>query len=703
MPRQNAIAVQSSFVKGLITEATALTFPENAATDTDNCIYTLTGLVTRRPGFNFEDQYATYATNTSGVAYVTYLWKSAGGRGDISFVVTQVGNNLHFYKAGSDTALSKGKHVTVIDLTTYLPVGVSTATSIECQFSAGNGDLFVTNPNLDTFYVEYDADTDALTANAINIQARDFEGDTADALAVDARPATNYAGLTAAHLYNLQNQGWTTANLNAWDTARSDMPSNCDVAWYYKNTSNAFDYTIVDQFFTGNSKAPKGHYIYNIYNYDRSDNVSGATDLAIPSDRVSTSAFYAGRVFYSSLNNAGQGSKIFFSQIIERKEEYGFCFQTNDPTSEQLFDLLPSDGGVININEAGTILKMIPALNSLLVFASNGIWAITGSQGTGFSANDYAVNKISSITNISHGSFVDVEGVPFWWNLEGIYTVEVNPQSNSIRVVSISRSTVDTYYNTIPVKSKQFAKGCYDPLEKTIKWIFSSVDPSRFSDNYLYDSVLTFNTLTQAFYPWTVATDNVKIVSIVDVIGLGGAYEQETVQDSGVDVVDSGDTVITFLAANTGISSTVKYLVAYTQGGTDYITFAECWDGNNVDWFDYDTVGEDFASYFVTGYAVRGQGVTRFQHNYLQLYSASAVNSSFKVKGQWNFSISPNSGKWSTQQICSIVADGNYSYKTNRLKIRGRGLACQFRIENNGTDPFNLVGWSAMEAINQWP
>jgi len=51
----------------------------------------------------------------------------------------------------------------------------------------------------------------------------------------------------------------------------------------------------------------------------------------------------------------------------------GNCYQVNDPTSDQLFDLLPTDGGVIVIQGCGSIYKLFPLQNALLVFAANGV------------------------------------------------------------------------------------------------------------------------------------------------------------------------------------------------------------------------------------------------------------------------------------------------------------------------------------------
>ena len=52
MPRNNSLKVYNSFVGGLVTEATPLTFPENGVSDALNCIFDKKGDVRRRLGID---------------------------------------------------------------------------------------------------------------------------------------------------------------------------------------------------------------------------------------------------------------------------------------------------------------------------------------------------------------------------------------------------------------------------------------------------------------------------------------------------------------------------------------------------------------------------------------------------------------------------------------------------------------------------
>src|SRR6185369_5168519 len=116
MPRQAGVGLDNSFIKGLITEATGLNFPENACTDTLNCRFNQTGLINRRKGFNFELQHDEHLVDRDGKIIIEYVWKAVAGTGNINFVVTQIGSEIFFYEVDPSSALSPGLKSFSIDL-----------------------------------------------------------------------------------------------------------------------------------------------------------------------------------------------------------------------------------------------------------------------------------------------------------------------------------------------------------------------------------------------------------------------------------------------------------------------------------------------------------------------------------------------------------------------------------------------------------
>ena len=292
-------------------------------------------------------------------------------------------------------------------------------------------------------------------------------------------------------------------------------PNNTQVWWSMKRPPEVgtdrppktylevFDPGLRHQVSSGNTPAAKGHYVINAFQQDRSL-VSGVAGIPVKSalgTRPSAVAFYAGRVFYSGVFTAGFNTKIYFTQIIERPDQVGECYQSQDPTSEDLRDLLPSDGGVIVIPEIVQVHYMAAYGFDLFVFASNGVWRIGGSDGTGFKADDYAVSKISGIPAIGPVSFVDVDGVPMWWNRSGVITLV--PSDQGLQVTSLTDQTIKSLYDAIPDQSKYYAKGTYDSLQGKIQYLYRSTETDNESEIFNYDSILTLDTKTGAWSPWS--------------------------------------------------------------------------------------------------------------------------------------------------------------------------------------------------------
>lgn len=492
-------------------------------------------------------------------------------------------------------------------------------------------------------------------------------------------PTFAYGGLFSTRSWT----GWQIIQTNlghitGWQAAIGNYPSNADVWWYFKDLSGIFSPTTKVANVTIGSQAPQGHFIFNAFKQQRSliSSISGLTDITTPV-RPRTGIWFQGRIWYTGVDAQQPATgdapyyawteNLYFSQIVTGTKDFGTCYQINDPTSETLFDLLPTDGGVISIQGCGAIYKLFTYQNGLLVFTANGIKFITGSQGIGFTANDYTITDISSVKCISGTSFVNVNGIPFFWNEDGIYSVQPS-KTGGMTVDPITVSTILTFYSDIPLSSKKSAHGAYHPVDYTVQWIYKDTEATSTADKYSYNKILNYNTFNQAFFPYTVTNSPTAINTIDYVSGPGGL----------------GTPTAGF-----------KYLCSNSTNSS----FADEHDTTYTDWASF--TPNDYSSYFVTGYQIRGQAQKMFFPGYVWLFSTSGddFDTAYKFNSIWDYAASGNSGRWSSEQYVEIPPV-NYGIYYRRLKLRGHGLALQFKVQSVTGKNFDIVGWSSSDNVN---
>lgn len=220
MARAKQNKLYRTFVKGLITEAGYLTYPEDASTDELNTLLSRKGNRSRRLGLDYETDYAfTDVDATESVVINEYPWHSVNNDPTTSFMCIQVGKKLHFYKM-NELPLSTQKMSFTVDLSSYkIPTAPMTDFTREyADFCSGTGFLFVAHKYMDPISIEYKPLTDTLVVVPIVVQIRDLEG-VYDGLANDEEPKV----LTAQHHYNLRNQGWVSPGSR---TVSPNTPSN---------------------------------------------------------------------------------------------------------------------------------------------------------------------------------------------------------------------------------------------------------------------------------------------------------------------------------------------------------------------------------------------------------------------------------------------------------------------------------------------
>jgi len=648
---------------------------------------------------------------------------------------------LYFFDTGT-TPIS-GQYLGNITLTKR---SGGTTGSNPISVASGNGVLTVVGDDFEPQYITYDSTAGTFATNTIDIKIRDFIG-IDDGLAVDEQTTT----LTDSHHYNLLNQGWADATprgITNFFSTTGYYPTNASIRayGYYTDVTTgkrAWIATNIEKIESGTTPAPKGSYVISAF--DRSpdrESASGITGLPTDVERGRPTAIAAafGRFFYSGINSdrdsddqksPNMSGYIFFSPILTDITLSGNCYQAADPTSENVNDLVSTDGGTIQIPEANKILALVSLESSIVVVADNGAWELKGGQG-GFTATDYSIRKITERGAINKESIVRVENTVLYWNEAGIYILTPSEITGYLQPRNLTEQTIQTYYNDISDISKSRATGVYDTLNRKVRWLYNTLSGYN-GVNYKnsYNKELIFDFVLGAFYPHTITIPTLTVNPMVCGYTHTPSYSTETqtddVVDGGVAVEDGGVQVQVTRSVKVGATPSVKYIVFTTASndttGNWRITLGEYNSTNFVDWYDLDSVGVDYTSYLETGTEILGDTSRRKQAVYVVTHfkpTETGVDSngdvigssSCLIQGKWDYSNHANSGKFGTQfeayrlnrmytqALSTSPYDYGHSVITTKHKMRGSGKALSLRIESSSGKNMHLYGWNILYGIN---
>jgi hypothetical protein len=714
------------FNKGLITEQGELTFPEGASVDELNCTLLRDGSRRRRLAIELETG-AQESTTTAFInsANSVHSWENAGGTAGLNFICVQAGSVMDFYLDGTATLSANAKSFSINLWEFNRPSGFG-ASTVAVQTTTIKGKLIVASPEINTFVVEYDEDTDSISTSEIDFRIRDFDwqGDTSEYLT----PSSSSA-VSVARDYDTKNAGWadtnngvgsasTNSSLDVYKSGRSGTYPPLTLPWHSaKNSSGNFDLGSFEKLAGTTSLSANGRYIYDLYNINRQD----AADLSDSSlnytetSRFDTVETFAGRVFYSGMSNKNAGN-IFFSPILTSSGEgLGDCFQVNDPSGDTPSDLLDTDGGVITIPEAYNITKLHTLGSKLLVFAENGVWSVSGVDDV-FRATSYSISKITDAGLKHRGSFVaqDVSR-PYWWSTRGIFTIDVSNELGSIRAVNLTLPTIQSFYESISASSKDTVKGAYDPVDNRVFWMYSAEDETV---NGKLTRCLTFDETLGAFYPWVIGDSASGPYSLVPFYLSGTGVSDEEFQV----VTNTGDTVQSASGANNVVSTvssrsflTGAIAVLVRTANSKY-TFAKF---TGTDFQDWGT--ESYSSFAEGAYDFVGDMTTKkntvYITSYLKVTEEDIVDtgsgytynrpSSCKVSTYWDFKTSTSQTPQEAYRLKELPTPsgaGSFPYpKTvtvSRIRLRGRGRSFRVRYESNGTNDFHLLGYDVISEKN---
>ena len=722
MPKKSIKAEVKSFIKGFITEASSLNFPADASAEEQNFELNTDGSRSRRLGIDIEQGYLTHSFPYDDTYMIsertrTFEWINAGSIPGNTVTVVQYGTNLKFFQAGINSVSNFG-------YIGYLDISSLGAGTNQYSLTSVDGKLVITAGVKDIGVVSYALGT--FTLELKRILVRDVwgveTGFSTEMVKVENDPTYRPTSIVSDNYnYNIYNQGWgiprTITTIGTVEdvpvallTYHGFAPSYSDSIWtglqfQAKTTTDpAYERVFLNLYkeTTGTSgSTAKGSFIIDAMDRSNSRNAAiAANKVKYPSVNMGTYAAptdyttggptvaceFAGRVWYSGFSGTRVGGDgrspdysnyIFFSQLVKNSKDIVKCYQEGDPTSREANDLVDTDGGFIRIMGAGNIIRILAMSSSLLVFASNGVWAISGGAEYGFTATNYKVDKISSFGCLSPTSVCEYAGVAFFWSYDGIYAAGMN-ERGAWSVDSMSKATIQKYYDKLDVNSKSRAIGFADNKGRKLRWIITE---GSLIDNTLKQTELVFDTLLKAFSK--------------NVIGYSNTY----------------------LAGYTKTTSggDLRYLLVYKVAGSRYFTFASYRDTSFVDWKTLTGTGIDAKAFILTGSSTADDSSTEKQIPYLtmhfkrtesgtDLYGTPLNQSSCLVRTQWEWANSIASNKWSPLRQAyryrevfyspDLGYDTGFELVSSKNKVRGRGRAFALYMETEPGKDCKVLGWN---------
>ena len=758
----------NSFIKGLITESNPLTFPENASLDEDNFILNRDGSRQRRLGMEFEDDYVLNASGVTTLDTVSFHeWKLSGGSADISIGVVRIYNKLWFIdmlsRSPSANLLNSSAAITLSQLYTA-----------EISTTVINNALLVVSKDLPyPIRLTYDSSTDTVTQQEYKVYVRDFWG-VYDGLIDNERPTVisnchRYNLLNQGWGPSVQtNTGVEPIQYTA--NVLGKYPSNSDIWSIGKVSDNtSADYEKYDpstmvrnmhDFLT----APRGKHIIDIFNRGESrEDASGitvaatsvngssdpklnwgtsfnqaaintsnpvstspvATTQALPIDKetgtFTTIAAYAGRVWYSGIRSAvidpdkkspNLGGYVVYSQTVTNDDKLGKCYQAADPSSPDISDIIDTDGGVIHIVDAINIIALVPTKSTLLVFAENGVWQISGGMDN-FTATTSDLTKVSSIGCTSAKSIVSVNDQVFYWSKGGIFRVASGQDGLSSE--NLSLTSIQTLYNNIPEVGRRYTKGVFEEKQNTIRWLYN--DSITYTGTSSYNRELVLDLTLGAFYTNTISNLTISLCDFVKIPDYAASQTEDEVLIGSDPVLVGASEVVVNVTSNVQRDSPYSYLVVNPT--TYQFTVAKYRSTTFLDW-TIATGGTDYSSYLVTGYDIFGEILRHKQVPYILFYfdrtedgfSSIGGNlvldnqSSCLVQAQWNWTNSVASGKWGrqfqayrlTRPYIPTGVDDTFDYGdrviVTKNKLRGSGRALSLKIQSETGKDMKILGWA---------
>jgi hypothetical protein len=770
MPRgQSRSAEFTNFTGGLNTESTPLNSPENTVKDIQNFILNRDGSLQRRPGIEFEEGHEDFIASSDVVdleeGLSTYIWKNASNSG-IDVLCVQMGGRIYFFNASSTTPSAEyyGENVPIS--------GYDYPNRYVASFTTVDSALVVTAGSNRVMVVSFDplaAEFNRFSSVVQRVSVRDFWG-------TDGERSSRSSTIDNESYYNLINNGWPNViggrlvdNADAIGTTRLErgwFPAANDI-WYAAKVEVADDPEAIGVYSSdnlvrldfGSSEPVRGKSIIDsIFQRGASrqnfaftnppgvitDNYFTFNPTEIPEDRstghISALGEYLGRAVFGiratgivegDSRSPNLSEMVFFSRTVRNINDISRCYGDNDPTAELINDPLDTDGGFVKIQGMGYPVNFGTLGRSLFVFATNGVWEISGGESS-FTATNVVINKVSNVGCSSPRSVVNTEDSLYYWGDNGIYQISMDQISLQGIATNISEDRIQALFESLPFQVRSNVTGVFDEDERKVRWLYSLQNNPVHRD--LHDRELVLDLRLGAFYKHYFApvddgtSEGPYLFGFVpSQKAISGVIASDVLVDADQVLAGAEEVVI-----DTVVTSTIRVPFKYASftvdsASDDTFTLAGLDEETFVDWKSVDDVGTEAYGFLLTNALTGGDSQRKKQIPYVTVNMrltdeliedteggyVSLSPSSCLLRSQWGWTNNPETGRWGDSfQVYRLPrvfvgeAEGelNYGYDvvSTRNKLRGNGKALSLHFNTEAGHDCHIYGWGLNLTVNNF-
>lgn len=668
MPQAIQTGEFNTFVGGLITEASPLTFPENASIDEANFILNRDGSRRRRLGMDREDGLTPYSLTYSispigDIAVSAFVWENVAGITSKSYIVCQVQDKAYIIDRTDDTLKAQSWVKSTINLDT------TSQTPPRASFAAVEGKLVIAYGQPTVRVVSYDSALDTFSTEDKSIKIRDLFG-VEDIIGGKDLTSPEYVNLRPTstanednHMYNLRNQGWAIPRLQWTGTLKADpvsdfedsggdergLPSNADtpVTTLYANTgetdknSERFNDEAAGRQEPPRARAAMGHFIIDLLDrgasrkaaYEEVTNTTTGTyinanpgsspeyvtfrtpTITLPADTtqggVGTVAEFAGRVWYGGLSSTVTSGDSQSPNLAS----YVFYSQLVKHDSQIARCYQEGDPTDVETPERldtdGGFVRLSGAYNiQKMVNIGTGLMVLAENGVWFISGSDSGTFNANNqtVTKITEYGTLSPSSVVIVDNTVMYWAEDAIYHITKDQVGGYQAQELSTnireFYQDIPDSDRLLAQGIYDRYEKKVRWVYQNTVDTSQTKELVFDIVLA------AFYPLVigdVTTSQIPVVPI-EVSPFNVDLVDFNVVVDADSVLSDADSVVAELEATAGGLRSTSYLTLVNSEDTNNtsLTFSKYRNNNFKDWESVDGTGVDAAAYLLTGYIGTG-------------------------------------------------------------------------------------------------